>query len=143
MREASKRLVSSSNSSCRVNSEECGADRTRRRSFSPKAALLHFKLTKDATSSSARLEIIGSLVQRSPLWASDVRVGSFSDFGGRNHDVRFPPDSDQLRTSPEVRSVPKAEVPGPYSITSLASASRLGDTVTPSCFAVLRFMTSS
>jgi hypothetical protein len=50
MREASKRLVSSSNSSCRVNSEECGADRTRRRSFSPKAALLHFKLTKDATS---------------------------------------------------------------------------------------------
>lgn len=48
MREASKRLVSSSNSSCRVNSEECGADRTRRRSFSAKAALLHFKLTKDA-----------------------------------------------------------------------------------------------
>ena len=36
MREVSKRLVSSSNSSCRVNSEECGADRTRRRSFSPK-----------------------------------------------------------------------------------------------------------
>jgi hypothetical protein len=55
----------------------------------------------------------------------------------------LPPTPDIVSARRHVSKVPATKVTEPYSITSLASASRLGDTVTPSCFAVLRFMTSS
>jgi hypothetical protein len=41
-----------------------------------------------------------------PPAADHDRFGSFSDFGGRDHDVRFPPLATEQRTLLEVRFVP-------------------------------------
>jgi hypothetical protein len=77
----------------------------------------------------------GRLTAVLPLPAS--RNGRLTNVRSLAHD-RFTSD-----ITPCPKSAQLAEVTGPYSITSLASASSLGDTVTRSCFAVLRFMTSS
>jgi hypothetical protein len=73
----------------------------------------------------------------------DVSWGSIATEVGLPRDVRFPSNSDHPRTSLVVRFVPNPEVGGPYSITSSARMSNVGGTPMPSCFAVLRLITSS
>ena len=57
--------------------------------------------------------------------------------------VRFPPHSDRIADIQTGRLCAKRRHRPGYSMTSLAAASRLGGTVRPSAFAVLRLITKS